>query len=398
MTKMTSVEKTAEMTAEATVLGEAGVPAFMRAAVLLGNEPALELHTISVPVPHAGEALVRVEACGVCHTDLHVMKQEVAFPRPAVLGHEISGTVVQFGPGTVETFGLNAGDKVVGAFIMPCTVCEFCQRGRDDLCVNFFAQNRLKGTLYDGTSRLAMEDGSFLAMYSMGGLAEYCVIPISALAAIPDSMVFDASCILGCAGFTAFAAVNRAGQVEPTDRVAVVGSGGIGSSIIQMARAAGAHQIVAVDISDEKLRQATLMGATHTVNALTSDPVAAVRELTQGGADVAFEALGRPETFAQTSKMLADGGRMVAVGIAAGASTAEIEITPLVRRGYSITGSFGGRTRTDLPEVVKRAASGGFDTDSLISRRYRLEDVNAAYQALARGEITGRAIITMGDS
>jgi Zn-dependent alcohol dehydrogenase len=383
------------MTALSSSQTSTDVPAFMRAAILMGDASQLDVHTVPVPIPKTGEALIRVEACGVCHTDLHVMKQEVAFPRPAVLGHEISGTIMRFGEGTLETFGLQSGDKVVGAFIMPCTECVYCERGRDDLCLNFFAQNRLKGTLYDGTSRLMMKDGSFLAMYSMGGLAEYCVIPISALAAIPDSIVFDAACIIGCAGLTAFAAVNRAGQVEPADSIAVVGSGGIGSSIIQMAHAAGAKRIVAVDISDEKLRQATLMGATDTVNSLTTDPVAAVRELTHGGADVAFEALGRPETFAQTSRMLADGGRMVAIGIAAGSSTAEIEITPLVRRGYSITGSFGGRTRTDLPEVVTLAANGVFDTDTLISRRYSLENVNEAYQALARGEITGRAIISM---
>ena len=122
-----------------------------------------------------------------------------------------------------------------------------------------------------------------------------------------------------------------------------------------------------------------------------------MRGILQGGAEVAFEALGRPETFVQASKMLADGGRMVAVGSAAGAATAPIEITPLVRRGYTITGSFGGRTRSDLPEVVDLVESGAFDAEGLITRRYTLEQVDDAYQALARGEITGRAIIVMED-
>jgi Zn-dependent alcohol dehydrogenase len=123
-------------------------------------------------------------------------------------------------------------------------------------------------------------------------------------------------------------------------------------------------------------------GAAGILGCVALTAVAAVRELTHGGADVAFEAVGRTETFAQTSRMLADGGRMVAIGIAAGSSTAEIEITPLVRRGYSITGSFGGRTRTDLPEVVALAANGVFDTDTVISRRCSLENVNKACQAL----------------
>jgi threonine dehydrogenase-like Zn-dependent dehydrogenase len=150
-----------------------------------------------------------------------------------------------------------------------------------------------------------------------------------------------------------------------------------------MAAAVGATRIVAVDIADEKLERARQLGATDTVNSREVDPVDAVRGILEGGADVAFEALGRPETFVQASRMLADGGRMVAVGIAAGAATAPIEITPLVRRGYTITGSL--------------VESGAFDAEGLITRRYSLEQVDDAYQALARGEITGRAIIVMED-
>lgn len=366
--------------------------------MLSADSQSLRIETIAVPQPQAGEALVKVLACGVCHTDLHVIKGEVAFPRPAVLGHEISGTIVAFGANTANTQGLSIGDAVVGAFIMPCTHCPACLRGRDDLCANFFGQNRLKGTLYDGTSRVSMPDGSFLAMYSMGGLAEFAVVPISALAVLDETVDVETSCILGCAGLTSYGAVFRAGQVETGASVAIVGAGGIGSSLIQMAKAAGASTIVAVDIAEDKLARARELGATHTVNSREVDPVEAVREMTGGGADVAFEALGNPVTFRQTSRMLADGGRMVAIGIAAGDATADIEITPLVRRGYTITGSFGGRTRADLPAVTKLAASGTFDASALITRRYPLEKADEAYQALARGEIIGRAIITMTQS
>lgn len=373
------------------------LPRTMRAAVLHGAEPRLRVIDIDVPVPRQGEALIKVIACGVCHTDLHVVKGEVAFPRPAVLGHEISGTIVSFGPGTDVPEALEVGATVVGAFIMPCTECDACRRGRDDLCANFFAQNRLRGTLYDGTSRLSMPDGGFLAMYSMGGLAEYSVVPVSALAPLSESTDATSACIAGCAGLTSYGAVKRAGHVEAGDSVVVVGVGGVGSSIVQMAAAVGAARIVAVDIADEKLERARQLGATDTVNSREVDPVDAVRGILEGGADVAFEALGRPETFVQASRMLADGGRMVAVGIAAGAATAPIEITPLVRRGYTITGSFGGRTRSDLPAVVDLVESGAFDAEGLITRRYSLEQVDDAYQALARGEITGRAIIVMED-
>ncbi|NYF16821.1 S-(hydroxymethyl)glutathione dehydrogenase/alcohol dehydrogenase [Microbacterium sp. AK009] len=367
-------------------------PATMRAAILA--EDRLEVREIATPVPGPGEALLRVSACGVCHTDLHVMKGEVRFPRPAVLGHEVSGSIVAIGAGTADTRRLQVGDRVAAGFIMPCGTCAQCARDRDDLCTEFFRRNRLEGTLYDGRSRLAMPDGSFLAMYSMGGLAEYAVVPLTALTSLDDHLDLDTACILGCSGLTSYGAVFRAGAVAPGMSVAIVGVGGIGTSLIPMARAAGAERIVAIDIAQEKLVRAKDLGATDVVDAAREDPVARVRELT-GGVDVAFEALGRPATFAQAVGMLADGGRMVAIGIAAGAAVAEIEITPLVRRGQQIIGSFGARTRTDLPQVAALAASGSFDPADLVSRRYTLDQADEAYRALSRGEITGRAIITM---
>jgi S-(hydroxymethyl)glutathione dehydrogenase/alcohol dehydrogenase len=370
----------------------------MRAAVVVGSYPRLEVMRLPVPAPRAGEALLRVISCGVCHTDLHVLKGEVAFPRPAVLGHEVSGEIVGFGPGTVDTRGLGIGDIVIGAFIMPCGECQACQRGRDDLCDEFFAQNRLNGTLYDGESRLRMPDGGFLAMYSMGGLAEYAVVPVTAIARMPDALDPITAATLGCAAFTAYGAVHRAGGIVPGQSAAVVAVGGVGSAVVQMAVDAGASPVIAIDVADEKLEAALRSGATHVVNSGRSDPAEAVRRLTSGrGVDVAFEALGNPATFSQAISLLADGGRMVAIGIAAGSSTAPLEITPLVRRGYTITGSYGARTRADLPEVLRIAAVGGFDADALVTRRYDLDRADDAYQALSRGGITGRAVVVVGE-
>jgi succinate semialdehyde reductase (NADPH) len=368
----------------------------MRAAVWPGAGEDLRIEHIPVPAPKQGEVLVKVTACGVCHTDLHVMKGEVAFPSPAVLGHEISGTVVALGPGTAPARGIEVGAKVVGAFIMPCGRCRQCERGRDDMCLPFFAQNRLKGTLYDGTTRLHRADGTPLAMYSMGGLAEYSVVPINALAPLHGDVPEIAAAILGCAFFTAYGAVHQTAELQPGESVAVVATGGVGSSIVQLARAAGAGTIIAVDISNEKLSAAKELGADHGVNSMSTDAVAAVRELTGGaGVDVAFEVLGRQETFEAAVKMLSDGGRMVAVGIAAGASAANIEITPLVRRGLRVMGSFGGRTRVDLPAVIDLAATGVFSVEDTVTRTYSLDSASEAFAALARGEIQGRAVITM---
>jgi S-(hydroxymethyl)glutathione dehydrogenase/alcohol dehydrogenase len=365
----------------------------MLAAVLPQAGAPLQLERIPVPRPRRGEVLVRVAACGVCHTDLHVMKGEVAFPTPAVLGHEISGTVVELGEG-VE--GPAVGSDVVGTFIMPCGSCPACLRARDDLCQRFFALNRLRGVLYDGETRLCRTDGSPLAMYSMGGLAEYAVVPATALFRRPASLGADESAVLGCAALTAFGAIRHGADLRAGERVAVVGTGGVGSTIVQFARAHGAVQVIAVDISEAKLSAARVLGATQAVDASTGDPVARVAELTEGaGVDVAFEVLGRDETFLQALAMLGDGGRLVAVGITPADVRAPIDVTRVVRRGLRIIGSFGARPRTDMPVLLALIEQGILHPERSVTRRFALEEVGEAYGALDRREIVGRAVITM---
>jgi succinate semialdehyde reductase (NADPH) len=365
----------------------------MRAAVLDAPGQALRVENVPRPRPGRGEVLVKVGACGVCHTDLHVIKAEVAFPMPCVLGHEIAGTVAELGDGVS---GPAVDTPVVCAFIMPCGTCRFCSQGRDDLCETFFAMNRLKGTLYDGETRLSRQDGSPLWMYSMAGLAEYAVVPATDVFPLPDGIDPRAAAILGCAVFTAYGAVRHSADLRTGESVAVVAVGGVGMNLVQVARAFGASQVVAIDILDEKLDMARRLGATHVVNGAREDPVAAVRALTDGqGVDVAFEALGRPETFVQASQVLRDGGRMVAIGIAPGTTTAPVEITRLVRRSQRIIGSYGARTRSDMPGLLKLVASGAFRPEDVVTRHYSLDDVEAAYQALAAGRIPGRAVVDL---
>jgi S-(hydroxymethyl)glutathione dehydrogenase/alcohol dehydrogenase len=204
------------------------------------------------------------------------------------------------------------------------------------------------------------------------------------------------ACILGCALMTAYGAVKNQARVQPRDVVAVVGVGGVGSNVVQVARAFGAGQIIAVDVRDDKLETAKRLGATHTVNASREDVVAAVNAFTSGrGVDVAIEALGRPETVVQAFMMTRDGGRVVVIGIAPGTTTAGIEITRLVRCGIQLMGSYGSRVRTDLPELLALAARGQVSVSQPITRRYLLDQVDEAYAALQRGEIIGRAIITI---
>jgi succinate semialdehyde reductase (NADPH) len=365
----------------------------VRAIVLPHVNASLTLEEIPRPRPLAGEVLIQVAACGVCHTDLHIIKGEVKFPMPAVLGHEISGTVADVGSGVV---GLAEGTRVVSSFIMPCGRCAFCAQGRDDLCSTFFELNRLRGQLYDGTTRLARADGTPLAMYSMGGLAEYAVVPATDVFPLPDGLPLPEACILGCALFTAFGAVRHQADLRPGETVTVIGTGGVGSSIIQLARVFGASQIIAVDVRDDKLDAARSLGATHGVNAAREEVGEAIMRLTDGrGVDAAFEALGRPETVLHAFAALRDGGRVVIVGIAPGSTTVPIEITRLVRRGIRVIGSYGARVRQDMPVLLRLAQTGAVDPGRTITRRYALEQTPSAFDALNRGEVVGRAIVVM---
>ena len=366
----------------------------MRAVVWEGTGRPMRVEEVPDPSPGPGEVLIRVAATGVCHTDLHVIKGEVAFPAPGVLGHETSGTVARLGEGVA---GFAVEDRVVGAFIMPCGECRQCRDGRDDMCVPFFEQNRLRGNLLDGTSRLARADGSRLSMYSMAALAEYAVVPATGLTHLPEGLPLEESAVLGCAAFTAYGAVTRAGTDLHGRSVAVVAVGGVGSSVLQLAAHLGADPLIAVDVDDAKLARARALGATVTVNSRSEDVRAAVEEATGGaGAEVVIEVLGRPETVELGFSLLRDGGRMVVVGIAPGAATAAIPITALVRRGMSVAGSYGARTRRDLPEVVRLAAEGAYDVRRAVSRRFSLEEAPLAYELLDAGRIEGRAIVTPG--
>ena len=359
----------------------------MKAAVLSAVGAPVAIEELRHPEPKEGEVRIRVAACGVCHSDLHIAKGDLPFPKPCVLGHEISGSVDAFGAGVA---GLEAGQRVVASFVMPCGRCPQCLRGRDDLCETYFAMNRAKGTLYDGQTRLFRTDGTAVAMNMMGGLAEYAIVPATDVFPLPASLPLEESCVLGCAFMTAYGALKNAGELRAGESVAIVGTGGVGSALIPIAKRMGASRIVAVDVRDDKLLAARALGATETVNAAKVDPVTAV-----AGVDVAVEALGRPETVAQAFQMTRDGGRTVIVGVAAPKVAAPIEILRIVRRGIRVTGSYGCRVRTDMPELLKLAAEGAVDLKASVTRRFRLSEINEAYALMERGEIIGRAIVVL---
>jgi len=364
----------------------------LRSAVLNEIGMPLVVEELEMPKPKFGEVLVKVEACGVCHTDLHVMKGEVKFPTPAVLGHEVSGVIESIGDGVQS---LRRGDRVACPFIIPCGECYYCVRGMDDLCEKFYRYNRLQGQLYDGETRLFRSDGTPVWMYSMGGLAEYTVVPKTAVFRLPSNLPLRESAILGCGVFTAYGAVKNQGAIKPGETAAVVAVGGVGMNLVNIARIFGAAEIIAVDVRRDKLEAATKFGATHVIDSTKNDVISEVMRITDGrGVDVAFECLGRPETVVQALNTVRDGGRVVIVGIAPAGATAAFEITKLVRREVKVLGSYGARVRTDMPEIIGLAQRGAIDLTSLVSRRYPLLRADEAYSALRRGEILGRAIVT----
>ncbi|GAA4826751.1 zinc-binding dehydrogenase [Garicola koreensis] len=352
------------------------------------HEP-LRADQITVDPPQADEVLIDVAACGVCHTDLHVIKDEVAFPKPAVLGHEVSGVVREVGAAVTH---VQAGDRVACSFIMPCGACRHCAEGLEDLCENFFNHNRVRGQLYDGGTRLS-RGGEDLAMYSMAGHATCCVVPSRAVFALPDSVPLADAAVLGCSLFTGHGAVHSVAQVQPGENVAVIAAGGVGLSIIHLARAAGAQRVIAVDIDDEKLDLAYGLGATDVINSAAEEPAVAVRQLLGRGVDVAFEALGSVATVKLAVDMLDDGGRAVLCGIAPAGQTLDVDITKLVRRKLKILGSFGASAATAMPEVIQLAAEGKIDLDTLITHRFAFDQTAEAYQLLNERKILGRGLI-----
>lgn len=383
----------------------------MKAAVIREVKGQTKVEELKMPVPAAGEVLIKNISAGICHTDLHAMDGHIGFPIPAVFGHEVTGTIVEFGgssvSGSAGNRGLAVGDRVVATFIMPCGSCYYCEHGLEDICDTFFAHNRLKGTLYDGKTRLfSSKDGEPIAMYSMAGFAEYSVVPINGVYKIPPALPKLESCILGCAIFTAYGAVKNAGMSlggSPGASVMVIGTGGVGSNVIQVCKAFGASRIIAVDIDDGKLEMAKTMGATHTINSKTAQKsvpecVVDIVGKAKGGVDVAFEVLGNPITFNQAVMSVCDGGRAVMVGIAPLGTMAKVDITRLVRRKITIVGSYGAKARVDTPEVIDLLERGALTLGS-ITKKYSLEEVGQAYEDLKAGKITGKAIVNIsGDS
>jgi NDMA-dependent alcohol dehydrogenase len=363
-----------------------------RGAVLFEPNKPLEVCDIDVAPPRAGEALVRMSAAGVCHTDLHVMQGKFSAPLPAVLGHEGAGVVAEVGPGVTT---LRAGDSVVPLWRLSCGKCEYCKRGRPALCPEG-SRVRNSGRLPDGTGRLSFRGQEIKHYAGVSTFCEYAVVPEAALLKLDGDVPLDRAALLGCAVVTGYGAVTHAAQVKAGDAVAVFGAGGVGLNVIQGAASAGAATLVAVDVHPSKLDLATRFGATHVVDASKANPVDAVRAVTSGrGVDHAFDAVGSPATVRQAYDVLAKLGKLIVLGISPAGAEVSLPLGAMVFEERQILGSFygSGRPREDNPALARLYREGKLKLDELLSRRYPLEQINEAYGALDRGEVARSVVV-----
>ncbi len=360
----------------------------MRAAVLrqTGDVKVETRDDVTIGDPGPGEVVVRIVATGVCHSDLSVMDGTIPQPAPVVLGHEGAGEVVAVGEGVTN---VSEGSHVIVAWVPPCGQCVSCLRGQANLCITVSMPAMM-------TPRFSLEGAPVYGMAGTGTFAEQVVLPSQSVVPIPDDVPFDIASLIGCGVTTGVGAALNAAKVEPGSSVVVFGCGGVGISVIQGARVAGAAEIVAVDLVDSKLEDARRFGATHAVK--PDDLGSASSEVTGGeGFDYAFEAIGTPGTIRAAYDNARRGGTAIVVGVGKAEQTIEFNAFELFYMEKTLKGTLYGSAdvRRDFPRMIRLWKAGRLDLEGMISRRIDLSGVNEAFDAMKRGEVI-RQVIEVG--
>ncbi|WP_239332484.1 S-(hydroxymethyl)mycothiol dehydrogenase [Frankia sp. CiP3] len=353
--------------------------------VSLAKGAPVALTEIIVPDPGPGEARVRVQACGICHTDLHYREGAVSDDYPFLLGHEAAGVVDAVGDGVTS---VTAGDYVVIAWRAPCGACRSCLRGRPWYC--FDSRNAAQPmTLVDGTP--------LSPALGIGAFAEATLVAAAQCVKIDPVARPEVAGLIGCGVMAGFGAAVNTGEITRGETVAVFGCGGVGDAAIAGAAIAGARRIVAVDIDPRKLEWARGFGATHTIDARGLDPVEAIRALTDGnGADVVIEAVGRPETYRQAFFARDLAGRLVLVGVPEPAMSLELPMIEIFSRGGSLKTSWYGDClpSRDFPILIDLYRAGRLDLDRFVTETIGLGDVEDAFTRMRRGDVL-RSVVTL---
>ena len=358
----------------------------MKAAVLRQVRQPLVIEEVQIGKPGPHEVLIRTVAAGVCHSDLHFVEGSYPYPLPAVLGHESAGVVEQVGS---EVRTVKPGDHVITCLSAFCGHCNHCLTGHMSLCVSPDTK-RAKGA----EPRLKEGTGDMNQFLNLSSFAEYMLIHEHACTAIRKDMPLDRAALIGCSVTTGVGAVIHTSNVRPGDTVAVIGCGGVGLAAVNGAAIAGAGRIIAIDMQGSKLNLAKEFGATDVVNPADGDPVKQVIEMTKGGVQHSFEAIGLKATAEQAFQMLARGGTanvigMIPVGV-------KIELSGSDFLGEKrIQGSLMGSNRfpIDMPRFVDFYMAGKLHLDQMIGQRIKLEQVNDAFDELRRGELARSVIM-----
>ncbi|MGX5207635.1 S-(hydroxymethyl)mycothiol dehydrogenase [Streptomyces violaceus] len=350
----------------------------VRAVVARKKGAPVSVETIVVPDPGPGEALVKVEACGVCHTDLHYREGGINDDFPFLLGHEAAGRVEAVGDGVT---GVEPGDFVILNWRAVCGQCRACSKGRPWYC---FAT-------HNATQPMTLLDGTPLSpALGIGAFAEKTLVAAGQCTKVDPAAPATAAGLLGCGVMAGFGAAVNTGAVGRGDSVAVIGCGGVGMAAVAGARLAGASKVIAVDIDPRKLDRAMTMGATHTVDGSRGDVVEAVRELTGGfGADVVVEAVGRPETYRQAFYARDLAGTVVLVGVPTPEMKVELPLLDVFGRGGSLKSSWYGDClpSRDFPALIDLYLGGRFDLDAFVSETIGLGEVEEAFEKMHRGDV-----------
>ena len=357
----------------------------VKGVIARGKGQPVETVTINVPDPGPGEALVQVQACGVCHTDLHYREGGINDDFPFLLGHEAAGVVEAVGEGVTD---IAPGDFVVLNWRAVCGECRACKRGEPQYC---FAT-------HNATQRMTLEDGTELTpALGIGAFAEKTLVAAGQCTKVDPTARPAAVGLLGCGVMAGIGAAINTGAVTRGKSVAVIGCGGVGVAAIAGSALAGAGTIIAVDIDPQKLETATRLGATHTVDSSSTDPVAAIQELTGGfGADVVIDAVGRPETWKQAFYARDLAGTVVLVGVPTPDMTVpDLPLIDVFGRGGSLKSSWYGDClpSRDFPMLVDLYRQGRLDLDAFVTEEIGIEDVEAAFEKMHHGDVLRSVVI-----
>ena len=360
----------------------------MRAAIFHEAHQPMTIETVEVAKPGPHEVLLNTAYAGLCHSDLHFLEGLYPIKAPAILGHESSGVVAAVGS---EVTYVKPGDRVITCLSVFCGVCRYCNTGRPQLCENTNVK-----MLPGQAQRLFWKGKPVIQFANLSSFAEQLLVHENAVVKIDDDIPLTIACIVGCGVITGAGAVLNTARVPAGSTVAVFGCGGIGLSAVNGAAIAGADRIIAIDTVSSKLDVAKQMGATDVINASNVDPVEAIRELTGGGVEYSFEAVGLKVTAEQAFKCLAWGGTATVIGMVPFGTNIELHGYDFLREKKIQGSSMGSnRFRVDMPKLLNAWKRGSLKLDHLITSHIKLEEINEGYARLKSGEVL-RQLIDFG--